>query len=481
MADKKAKIEIGLEGANEVVEGASKILSSFTLMGVGLATVALKAKEVVDGLNKIKGIKPDVDISESVNKFRTFQEGLDVLQRQTGLKVDIIKKKLESVNLSTGIKLPELATSVSAFGEKTGDFQGALDSLQQRAVHANNLAESLKDADESAIALTRDLNVPVKELGKTYQLIKDIAKENQISPRILEQQITAASPILRRFDTTTEEKRREALTLVADINRDVDPRRAQERLEALTAGLTNNVQGLLTYDRLHGNKFHPIDQDTHRLNLEGLAEIQSYIRSRGNRKAQEQIAASVTGNIETASAFLDFNFANIKRNAARKVEEEKPVESFGIAKAKAEAAEESYDRERGLLTTLFGEEGTKAQQRLNREASQRERTLSRLSPAEQQKYLEEERLKHSFANPAYYLRGATDVATRLGEGAIGILGNPGQRIVEAIKGTEEEVPEDKAGGTSVLREIHGTLKSIDEKLSPKPDLSDSRRPSTGAQ
>lgn len=478
MADKKAKIEIGLEGANEVAEGASKILSSFTLMGVGLATAALKVKEVSDGLNKLKGIKPDVDISESVNKFRTFQEGLDVLQRQTGLKVDVIKKKLESVNLSTGIKLPELATSVSTFGEKTGDFQGSLDSLQQRAIHANNLAESLKEADEIGITLVRDLNVPPSALGKELQFIRDLAKDVGLAPKVLEQQIVAAGPILGRFDTTTEAKRREALTLVADINKGVDPRGAQERLEALTSGLTNNVQGLLTYDRLHGNKFHPIDPKTHRLSFEGLGEIQTYIKNtfKGNRRAQEQVAASFTGSIETAAAFLDFNFANIKRNANKKVEEEKPVESFGISKAKTEAAEEAYDREKGVLTTVFGQRGARAQERLSREAAEREKILSNLSPEEQQKFLEKERYRTHDYNPAKYGRTAGDLLDVVAPGSRKFLLGKTAKEFDA----EPEVKYE-GGDSAILGSIHGVLKSIDDKLTPKPDLSSSRAPSTGAQ
>jgi len=157
MADKKAKIEIGIDGVNEVVEGFQKVLSSATFLGVGLTTIVAGVKQLNDELRKLNGIQNDISRGETLQKQFELRDSVDLINRRSGgqLPISYLNSKLSNLSLTTGFKPEEVGKAALDLGDATGHYKEAAEATEFVAKHAKNChmktGEYFIDSMEGAI------------------------------------------------------------------------------------------------------------------------------------------------------------------------------------------------------------------------------------------------------------------------------------------------------------------------------------------
>lgn len=481
MADKKAKIEIGIDGVNEVVEGFQKVLSSATFLGLGLATIVAGVKQLNDEFRKLKGIHEDVSLLESSKKRIEFRDSVDLINRRSGgqLPISYLNSKLSNVSLATGFKPDDIGKTALDLGDATGRYKEAAEATEFVAKHAKNLGITLQEAGVGAKTFVNVLKVPEKELGNFYTQLSESAKKAGISPLLIERQIVQNADNLKGYSFKTTEDRQAALDLQVQFNKRANPQQAADEYGKALGITKGSQQQIQRYEFNHGKEFDLFDEDGN-IKLGSLGRLVGHIRkkAKGNKEIEESTLAGVIGDRHAAKTLLGIDYSKLGQEGKAEYPPEPftAVESPTVQAEKVERAEELYDREKGKLTTLFGERGARAQEKLDLLASERRKKLSNLSPEEQKKFIEKERFRNFSYNPASYGRAVGDYLD---------LAIPGSRkfLLGTTAKEQDDAPEVKhtGGDAAILEGIHGTLKSIDEKLSPKDDHSHTRTPSTGAQ
>lgn len=481
MADKKAKIEIGIDGVNDVVEGFQKVLSSATFLSLGLTTIVAGVKQLNDEFRKLKGIHEDVSLLESSKKRIEFRDSVDLINRRSGgqLPISYLNSKLSNVSLATGFKTDDVGKAALDLGDATGHYKEAAEATEFVAKHAKNLGITLQEAGAGAKVFTNILKVPEKELGNFYTQLSESAKKAGISPLLFERQIVQNADNLKGYSFKTTEDRQRALDLQVEFNKRANPQQAADEYGKALGIIKGSQNQIQRFEFNHGKKFDIYDEDGN-IKLGSLGKLIDYIRKKAGGKpgVEEAILTNLIGDRHAAKTLLGIAYPKLGQEGKTEYPPEPftAVESPTVQAEKVERAEELYDREKGKLTTLFGERGARAQEKLDLLASERRKKLSNLSPEEQKKFIEKERFRNFSYNPASYGRAVGDYLD---------LAIPGSRkfLLGTTAKEQDDAPEVKhtGGDAAILEGIHGTLKSIDEKLFPKDDHSHTRTPSTGAQ
>jgi len=480
MADKKAKIEIGIDGVNEVVEGFQKVLSSATFLGVGLTTIVAGVKQLNDELRKLNGIQNDISRGETLQKQFELRDSVDLINRRSGgqLPISYLNSKLSNLSLTTGFKPEEVGKAALDLGDATGHYKEAAEATEFVAKHAKNLGITLQEAGAGAKIFTNVLKVPEKELGSFYTQLSESAKKAGISPLLLERQIVQNADNLKGYSFKTTEDRQRALDLQVEFNKRANPQRATEEYGKALGIIKGSQNQIQRFEFNHGKKFDIYDEDGN-IRLEALGKLIDYIRKKAGGKpgVAEAMLTNLIGDRHGAKTLLGIaDYSKLGKGGKA----EYPPEPFTAGESPAvqseitERAQEKYLREQGNKGLGIYKEGKVASAFIKAQEA-RGRILSRL-PLDLRPQFERE-YEHSTSFSG--LAGAFDSSEGphseddiVSVSARDVV-NSEERVQELKeKGLEKEALEEQKKTNVLLDQLIQTL---------RPPDSHTRTPSAGAQ
>ncbi len=343
MADKKAQIEIGLEGADQVKENANKVKSSFDGIGNSLVGLAKKTTEVT---NAILGIKPP-DLVDATEKTRQWELTITRAALSVGLSADKLKEKFDKINL--GYKSEELVSAFSEISKATGDPKGALEDLGEATKYAANTGkQSLSEVIPTVIALRKELNVPAGKLGDSLAYIKKAADDAKVPLQTVESQLIENSHAFSKFEVSTEAGRRRLIDLQVAANKGLNPTQASSAVSGILGAFSGNAQNIGKY------LGHSIFNDKGEINLSATEEVKNRVSQTRDNEARLRVYTNLFGgDRRTALLFDKLNFRGLGANLspAPAIKDEFLETPAGKIQTAAEIQEKN-NREGGLFKPL---------------------------------------------------------------------------------------------------------------------------------
>jgi len=475
MADKKAKIEIGIDGVNEVVEGFQKVLSSATFLGVGLTTIVAGVKQLNDELRKLNGIQNDISRGETLQKQFELRDSVDLINRRSGgqLPISYLNSKLSNLSLTTGFKPEEVGKAALDLGDATGHYKEAAEATEFVAKHAKNLGITLQEAGAGAKIFTNVLKVPEKELGSFYTQLSESAKKAGISPLLFERQLVQNADNLKGYSFKTTEDRQRALDLQVEFNKRANPQRAADEYGKALGIIKGSQNQIQRFEFNHGKKFDIYDEDGN-IRLEALGKLIDYIRKKAGGKpgVAEAMLTNLIGDRHGAKTLLGIaDYSKLGKGGKA----EYPPEPFTAGDSPAvqaeirQRAEEAYQREIGWTGqfSTSGRDEDLDERKKTQEA--RNRIISRLSPEQKLKFIQGQNIDTGLIAQA--------VQTITAGGGGPIVTTSEDVVASEVKAKEYE---DKGNLKEMIEQQKYTNELLLKYLGASPD-SHTRTPSTGAQ
>lgn len=300
MATKEAKIILGVEGAGKASADVMKVGGSFVELADKLFGIVKIAK---DATNAIANIKP-VNFTESTNQVEAYRDKvtrLGVTFRQTEGQIEGLMAKFDAVGLRVGQSADSVADATETLA-KAYDLKIAVSMVEDLGIRANNTSRSLRDMSRDAIALKDGLTIPSNQFANTFRLIDQQAEKYGTvgGGQALEKRIESMAPILKKYDSSTPEKRAKLIATVAAVGKDLPPDEATEAAHDALGSIVSQPQQISRYvgrDILKSGKIDP----------DALYDLSKKIqKSRNKDSALRTETALFGGNRQAAN-----NFANI--------------------------------------------------------------------------------------------------------------------------------------------------------------------------
>lgn len=201
---------------------------------------------------------------------------------------------------------------------------------------------------------------------------------------------------MKGYSFKTTEDRQRALDLQVEFNKRANPQQAADEYGKALGIIKGSQNQIQRFEFNHGKKFDIYDEDGN-IKLGSLGKLIDYIRKKAGGKPEVALAmlTNLIGDRHGAKTLLgiaDYSKLGKGGKAEYPPEPFTAAESPTVQDERVAQAEELYDREKGKLTTLFGERGARAQEKLDLEAAERRKKLSNLSPEEQKSLLKKKDL-----------------------------------------------------------------------------------------
>lgn len=319
MADKEAKIFLGIEGAGKAASDVMKVGGSFVDLADKLLGVSKIAKDVV---GSIANIKP-VNLTASTNQVEAYRDKvsrLGVTFHQTEGQIAGLMAKFDAVGLRVGQSADSVADATETLA-KAYDLKTAVSMVEDLGIRANNTSRSLRDMSRDAIALKDGLTIPGNQLASTFSLIDQQAEKSGTvgGGQALEKRIETLSPILKKYDSSTPEKRAKLMALVAGVGKDLPPDEATQAAQDVLGSIAFEPQQIGRYVGRDILKSGKVDVDA-------IYDLSKKIRrSRGKDSALRTETALFGGNRQAANNFADLTPEKIEELTRddKETEEEK--------------------------------------------------------------------------------------------------------------------------------------------------------------
>lgn len=216
MADKEARIRIGLENATQTISDLDKIKAGFR--GISDALVGVK-KLADDASGAIVRIRP-LNLTKVTDEAQEFRKQITQLSFATtggGKAVDYLTAKMEATGVAIKRSAAETTAFVMGLGKMTGDFKGAVSAAESFGRAANNMGADLEDVKSIGASLYSSLGVPLKDIAAEMEDFGRIAENvgTRGGKMGLLTSLQELGPNLEKYDTSTPEKRKRLAAFVA--------------------------------------------------------------------------------------------------------------------------------------------------------------------------------------------------------------------------------------------------------------------------
>lgn len=391
MADKEAKIFLGVEGTSQAITSLKNVAGAFA--GIAHEAVGLIrfAKDATNAIANIKPFSPTAATNEA-EKYRDVVTRIGVAAGYTADQLGGLQDRFAIIGQHIGQTAEEVAAVTEEYGRAIGSTKEAIEGVEDLGIASNNSNRSLRDLVKIGAALRNELGVPARLVGDELRRIGQLAdKVGTVGGRtVLAERIAQLGPTLRKYDASTPDRARQLEAFVAALGGQLPPEQATLAAEGALSALASNPQQIGRYlgkDVLKSG----------RIDLQALFTLGERVRkSRGQASYLRIFTQLFGGNRLAAEAFGQLDRAKLDELAADTQAEEfgknfaksfafTPEQGAEAAKrfesAESQAAEAAKFRQEGRERDRYIE--TKAG-RLNRAYRQREAVHKALA----QDYLE---------------------------------------------------------------------------------------------
>lgn len=236
MAKEKAEVEVGLDGADQVVQKVGLIESAFQLAGKAIdSNVGGALKSVGSGLVSIAaggiraaGIFQTIDLGKGVDSVKTLDKLTAQLGQTSGQSASQIKSLFETTEKRGGASAVALAQVAKSIASVTYDSKDATESVGALADVAQSLGRDVQDEIPLGIAL-RNAGITAKELPGALGKIVDIAARLKTvgGPQALLDTVAALDTQLAHVSKEGDGVNR-TIALIATATKGLNPQKAKE-------------------------------------------------------------------------------------------------------------------------------------------------------------------------------------------------------------------------------------------------------------
>lgn len=311
MADKEARIRIGIDNASQTIADLNKIDGAFRKIGIGLQGVAKLAKDASGAVADIKPFDPKAQ-TDNLERYRLTLTRMTAAMGLGAKEADYLRARFDAISNSSGFGAEEIAAAAEEYGRLTYDMRGAANNMEGLAVVANNTNRKLGEMVQIGASLHNNLSVPLKDVGKELREIGEIANNaGTRGGRIgLMDMITSLGPSLQKYDSSTAKKRHRLEAFAAGMGGDSPPDVARDKAAAALDWFSGEALGLGKY---LGRK-SIIDPTTGKIGDPG--EILDAVKRKMGRSRNKAAALRVLGNyvsLQGAPAALALTSKEVER------------------------------------------------------------------------------------------------------------------------------------------------------------------------
>lgn len=321
MADKEARIRIGIENASQTIADLNKIEGAFKKIGLGLGGVAKLAKSAASAVADIKPFDPKGE-TDNLERYRLTLTRMSTAMGLTAKEADYLRARFDAVSNASGIGAEEIAGAAEEYGRLTYDMRGAANSMEGLVVVANNTNRSLREMVQIGANLHNNLGVPLRDVGQELREIGEIANNagTRGGRQGLMDMLTSLGPSLQKYDTGTAKKRHRLEAFVAGMAGDSPPDVGREKAAGALDWFSGEALGL---GRYLGRK-SIVDEKTGKVSDPG--EILDAVKRKMGRTRDRAAALRVLGNyvnLQGAPAALALTSKEVGRLAVTQEEIER--------------------------------------------------------------------------------------------------------------------------------------------------------------
>lgn len=296
MADKEAKIRLGVEGASEAKSNVTRVQAAFEGLKQTLHNVQRLG---VDTARAITDIRP-FDPKRAVRNAEETRLAVQRMAVDAGTSVEALTRRFEGIGEKLGLNVNEVTELTGALSNMTKESPtSSADALEALGVAANNSNRSLREMLEVGAALHNDLRVPLAGVGRELQFLNRVAGEvgTQGGGKGLQGMMTALSRDMRDFDVSTEGARRRLEAFTAMAGGKLPHEQAIRSAGSVLGAVADNAQGIGRY----------LGRDIHNANGEidvgALFELRAKIARTRDPKARIRVLTHLFGDRKTALIF----------------------------------------------------------------------------------------------------------------------------------------------------------------------------------
>lgn len=260
MADKEAKIFLGIEGADRAIGNLQLLGGQFGKLANQMLGIVNVAKDFSQAVTNAKPLSLAAATNEA-EKYRDVVTRIGVAYKLTGGQLSDLQDYFSRTSMSIGHSADEVASAFEKLA-KTSDFRTAKNELADLAVRANNTNRPLPEMVRDYTQLRSALSIPSHMAGPAFRMIDEQAEKSgtQGGGAALERRLEILAPTLKKYDTSTDEKRRQVLAIVAALGKNLPQEQATQVVQD-ALGSHPDAQQLSRYlgrDILKSGKIDPM-------------------------------------------------------------------------------------------------------------------------------------------------------------------------------------------------------------------------------
>ncbi len=324
MADKEAKIFLGVEGTSQAITNLKNVAGAFA--GIAHEAVGLIrfAKDATNAIANIKPFSPTAATNEA-EKYRDVVTRIGVAAGYTADQLGGLQDRFAIIGQHIGQTAEEVAAATEEYGRAIGSTKEAIEGIEDLGIASNNSNRSLRDLVKVGAELKNSLGVPARLVGDELRRIGQLAeKVGTVGGRtVLAERIAQLGPTLRKYDASTPDKRRQLEAFVAALGRNLPPEQATQAAEGALSALASNPQQIGRYlgkDVLKSG----------RIDLQALFTLGERVRRSRGQASYLRIFTQLFGDRKAAEAFGQLDRAKLDELAA-----DTQAEEFGKNFAKS--------------------------------------------------------------------------------------------------------------------------------------------------
>lgn len=259
MADKEARIRIGIDNASQTIADLNKIVGAFRNIGASLG--GLK-KQADDAAGAIVRIRP-LNLTKATDEAQAFRDQVTKISfaaGDAGKNVDFLQAKFEQVGERIKVNAPEVSSFVMSLGRMTGDFKGVINAAEDLGRAMNNMGLTMDEMREIGASLYNSIGVPIKDIAGEMEDFGKIAENvgTRGGKVGLLKSLQELGPQIEKFDTSTPEKRRRIAAFVAGMSAQSPHGQGTADAGAMLGWFSGDALGLGRYlgrkSIIHGGK-----------------------------------------------------------------------------------------------------------------------------------------------------------------------------------------------------------------------------------
>lgn len=314
MADRQAKVEVSVEGADKAGAAARSALSPWVewtnktqgAFGSLRSSAGQAIGSVIQDLGKVVTVGSSISFAGAVSQVQSLEKATSILSVAAQKDWGAIKAKINGVSEATGKSAEEIANFVLSVGKATGnDFGGAMKNVDAFRKFALETGRELTEQGGLAAALKR---AGVSDAGAAIdQLRAKVAGLNTVGgPAALADQFVKVSGAIMGTNTSAEK----TIATLRQLGSGLGPAQA-EAVQASVYGFFSGNKGQMRAHLKRTTGIDVINQKTGEYDMDKAMELERDEVLKMPRQKQMNIVSGWFGGNSVAAA----RWLNMKKGA----------------------------------------------------------------------------------------------------------------------------------------------------------------------